>query len=87
MPKTRDLMLADWRREINALYGRVRQENDSRRAWRDFRSTRDKLFRQHPQSPLSESQRESFNELHYYSYRPDFRIIGKVATIRKPQRY
>ena len=31
-----------------------------------FRSTRDLLFKQHPQSPLNESQREIFRNLQYF---------------------
>ncbi len=47
-----ELALADWRREVFALYARVRESDDPRAAWDMWRRTRDRLFAEHPQSPL-----------------------------------
>jgi uncharacterized protein len=45
------LTLADWRRRVHALYGRVREDGPERGHAR-WRAGRDRLFRTHPQSPL-----------------------------------
>ncbi len=81
------LLLAGWRREISALYGRLRREKDPQLAWHDFRRTRDALFKKHPQSPLNKKQRESFNNLTYFSYRPDLRMVGSIRPILEPQMF
>ena len=87
MRDTHHLMLADWRRELTALYGRLRKEKDPHRAWHDFRDTRDTLFKQHPQSPLNKRQRETFKNLQYFPYRPDLRMVGLVRSIPEPRGY
>ncbi len=44
--------LHDWRRQVADLYAAVRAMNGEE-GWRHWRSVRDRLFREHPQSPLS----------------------------------
>lgn len=44
--------LWDWRRRVTELYASVRAERDPQRAWHAWRSERDAMFRDHPQSPL-----------------------------------
>lgn len=44
--------VADWRREVQALYGRMRGEKDPESAHELRRMGRDHLFATHPQSPL-----------------------------------
>jgi uncharacterized protein (DUF1684 family) len=46
------LELIDWRRRVAAMYAAVRAEPDPARAHAYWRAERDRLFREHPQSPL-----------------------------------
>ena len=73
-----ELELADWRREIFALYARVRASGDPRAAWEMWRQTRDRLFAEHPQSPLDDAGRAAFGGLPYHRYDPDFRVTADV---------
>ena len=73
-----ELDLADWRREIFALYARVRACEDSEAAWEMWRRTRDRLFAEHPSSPLDSAGRAAFTGLPYHRYDPDFRVTADV---------
>jgi uncharacterized protein len=62
------LALADWRRIVAALYADVRRlsgTGDVTGALRLWRETRERLYREHPQSPLPEERRATFRSLHY----------------------
>jgi uncharacterized protein (DUF1684 family) len=74
-----ELALLDWRREIFALYARVRAEDDPRAAWKRWRRTRDRMFSDHPQSPLSAEQRAGFGGLLHHRYDDDFRVMAEVV--------
>ena len=73
-----ELELADWRREIFALYARVRACNDPQAGWEMWRQTRDRLFADHPQSPLGAAGRAAFAGLPYHRYDPEFRVTADV---------
>jgi len=77
------LTLLDWRRRIADMYSAVREKlsTDARGAHALWRSTRDELFRTHPQSPLLESDRSTFGGLPYYDYDPRFATRGKVRPL------
>jgi uncharacterized protein (DUF1684 family) len=75
-----ELELADWRREIFALYARVRASDDPAAAWEMWRRTRDRLFAEHPQSPLDDAGRAAFRGLPYHRYDPGFRVTADVAA-------
>ncbi|WP_237477773.1 DUF1684 domain-containing protein [Lichenibacterium dinghuense] len=66
--------LWDWRRRVSDLYGAVRAEPDPRRAWTLWREARDRLFRDHPQSPLEPGARERFAGLPFFDYDPALRF-------------
>jgi uncharacterized protein (DUF1684 family) len=87
MRDTHHLTLANWRREVTVLYGRLRQEEDPHLAWLDFRRTRDTLFKRHPQSPLNMRQREMFNNVRYFPYNHELRIEGSIAPVSEPEMY
>ena len=72
------LDLLDWRRQVHALYGRVRMADDPKLGWKDWRRTRDELFRTHPQSPLAANARSSFSGLTYFDYDPACRVTAEV---------
>jgi uncharacterized protein (DUF1684 family) len=74
-----ELALADWRREVFALYARVRASNDPQAAWEMWRRTRDRLFAGHPQSPLDAAGRAAFGGLPYHRYDPAVRVTADVA--------
>lgn len=81
MAETRDFAaLADWRRQVHELYAVIRQTPaaEQANAWDTFRSTRDHLFRNHSQSPLSLEQRKTFSGLAYYPFNPDWRVVGTI---------
>lgn len=69
------LQLADWRRQVAALYARIRTSPDPAAAWRDWRQTRDALFAGHPQSPLPPDARAGFRDLPCYPYDPSLRFL------------
>jgi uncharacterized protein (DUF1684 family) len=62
-----DLALADWRRRIAGLYAEVRRlaVTDPVAAVERWRTVREQLYRQHPQSPVPESERPAFRALHF----------------------
>jgi uncharacterized protein (DUF1684 family) len=80
------LDLLDWKRRVFALYERVRGADDAEGAWRDWRSTRDELFRDHPQSPLQPGARQGFEGIDYFDYDPELRLRAEVAEA-EPKRH
>ncbi len=72
------LSLADWRREVSALYARVRAQADPRAAWTLWRATRDALFAEHPQSPLPATARHRSRGLPHYAYDPALRFAVRT---------
>jgi uncharacterized protein (DUF1684 family) len=73
------LALADWRRTIATLYADVRYRavTDPVEAWEHWRMTRERLYRDHEQSPVPEAERAAF-EAHYWSYDPVYRFEVEV---------
>ncbi|MDQ4095538.1 MAG: DUF1684 domain-containing protein [Actinomycetota bacterium] len=65
--------LLDWKRRVFALYAEIRA-CPPREGWQLWRRTRDALFRTHPQSPIPEAQRCSFDGISLYEYDPAFRV-------------
>lgn len=78
-----ELDLLDWKRKVFALYTDVRAASEPRAAWDEWRSTKDSMFANHPQSPIPESERASFRGLSYFDYDPSARVNG---TVREAQR-
>jgi hypothetical protein len=79
------MTLLDWKRRVFALYAEVRAERHPERGWSRWRDVRDELFRLHPQSPLPEAERSSFEGLRYFDYDPALRVLGHVEPA-EPQR-
>src|SRR5439155_2732652 len=77
------LTLLDWRRRVADMYSGVRAKlpTDAPAAHALWRSTRDELFRAHPQSPLLGSDRSTFRGLPYYDYDPRFAKRGRVRPL------
>jgi Uncharacterized conserved protein len=59
--------LADWRRQVAALYAEVRAMagTDPAVALAHWRAVRERLYREHPQSPVSAEAREGFRAAHF----------------------
>jgi hypothetical protein len=72
------LDLLDWKRQVFALYERVRAGSDPRTAWSEWRGTRDQLFRDHPQSPVPAERRSDFPGCSYFEYDPRARVLAEV---------
>ena len=73
--------LWDWRRRVSDLYGAVRAESEPRRAWTLWRETRDRLFRDHPQSPLEPEARRRFAGLPCFDYDPALRFAVRIDPL------
>ena len=78
--------LATYRRAVAGLYTvtRDRTRTPAERCAR-FRTERDHLFREHPQSALSAEQKVMFTGLDYFPYDPSFRFAVPVDAQIEPQ--
>ena len=68
------LEVADWRRQVAELYSRVRADPEPAHAHRVWREGRDRLFREHPQSPLPDDSPARDTGLPYWAYDRDLRF-------------
>jgi uncharacterized protein (DUF1684 family) len=75
------LAIGDWRRRVAELYSQVRATPDPLEAWLIWRSGRDDLFAQHPQSPLPARECASFRGLPYFDHDPSARVLATVAPV------
>ncbi len=62
------LRLLDWRRQVSGLYADVRATPHPQDGWARWRSGRDRLFAEHPDSPLTEAARAGFTGLPFADY-------------------
>jgi uncharacterized protein (DUF1684 family) len=76
------LTLADWRRRIAALYVEVRAmaASDPAVALAHWRAVRERMFREHPQSPVPVTDRETFRASHF-EHDPRLRIRARVEAV------
>lgn len=77
------MTLLDWRRTVAALYAEVRASAalDPVGALARFRAGRDRLFRDHPDSPLAPASRSSFVGLPYWPHDPSLRFEATVDPL------
>ena len=73
------LELADWKRRVLAMYARVREAGGDPDACEAFRTARDGLFREHPQSPLPAEERAGFAGIPYFAHRPEMRVEAELV--------
>jgi uncharacterized protein len=66
--------LTDWRRQVQELFARVRQESDPATGHQIWRKGRDELFRSHPQSPLLPADPLRASGIGYWPYDPALRF-------------
>jgi uncharacterized protein (DUF1684 family) len=74
------LSLLGWRREMLAIYSVARHGATPEEGWLEWRQERDGLFRDHPDSPLSEPARRSFTGLPFAPYNPGLRFVVPVRA-------
>ena len=70
------LALADWRRRVFAMYDALRR--DTRAGPMRvvaFRAAKDRLFAEHPSSPIPAERRHLFRGLAYWRHDPAFRFV------------
>lgn len=71
--------LLDYRRRVAALYAEARAATPSaEERCRRFRDGKDRLFHEHPASPLDARRRADFPGLAYAPYRACWRVIARV---------
>jgi uncharacterized protein (DUF1684 family) len=66
--------VADWRRQVFAIYAAVRESTDLYAAHDLWRRERDRLFAEHPSSPLLPDDLAVFTGLPTRPYDPDWRF-------------
>jgi len=73
------LTLADWRRRVATLYAEVRamSATDPATALAHWRAVRERLYREHPQSPVPAGARGDF-EARHFDHDPDLRFHAVV---------
>jgi uncharacterized protein (DUF1684 family) len=73
------LALADWRRRVAELYAALRADEraPSMRAVA-FRAARDRLFSEHPSSPVPENQRRDFRGVAYFRHAPQLALRARL---------
>jgi hypothetical protein len=81
------LAVADWRRQVFALYGAVRAESDPAKAHAVWQAGRDELLMTHPASPVPVEDREAYKGAEIGAYRPDLRFEVAVDTDVEPVRW
>jgi uncharacterized protein len=75
------LELLDWRRVVAELYAEVRARPHSQQTVDWFRDQRDRLFREHPQSPIPANARQAFRSLSYWDWDPLGRVHAQFEPI------
>jgi uncharacterized protein (DUF1684 family) len=77
MARNEYLELADWRRRVASMWDAWRSDaaTDPERATTAFRQAKDRLFAEHPQSPLLAEERATFEGLRYWPYDPAWRMV------------
>ncbi|HXD60606.1 MAG TPA: DUF1684 domain-containing protein [Lacisediminihabitans sp.] len=68
------LEVADWRRNVFALYAAVREAADPATGHELWRAGRDRLFAEHPSTPLLPDDRPGFTALPVEPYDPAWRF-------------
>jgi uncharacterized protein (DUF1684 family) len=77
------LTLAHWRRSVAELYADARAiaRQDPADATARFRAARDRLFVEHPDSPIGAAERPRWSGA-WYGYDPAWRVVGMVSVAR-----
>lgn len=71
--------LWDWRRRVAGMYAAARMAETPEAGWLAWRAERDRLFRDHPQSPIED--RASFAGVPLFEYDPSLRFAVGLRPI------
>ncbi len=82
------LTLLEWRRAVAALYADVRASAaaDPEGTLARFRAGKDRLFREHPDTPLTVDARRTFEGLPYWPHDPGLRFEVEVEPLEPEPR-
>jgi len=77
------LELADWRRQVASLFGAWRSASarDPGAATLAFRAAKERLFAEHPQSPLRADERAAGRGLDHWPYDPTYRMTLRLEPV------
>lgn len=78
------LELLDWRRRMAELFADLRRRPHDAETLAWFRAQKDTLFRDHPQSPIPESDRQHFPGLAYWPFDPSARVEAHFTPVDEP---
>ena len=79
------LTLVDWRRQVSDLYAAVSADADPESGHARWRAGRDRLFREHPQSPLAADDPLRTTGLPYWPYDPALRLEAELGVTGPPE--
>jgi uncharacterized protein (DUF1684 family) len=72
------LQLTDWRRQVGELYARVRTLGASIDTWQVWRDGKQRLYRNHPQSPVPQSERSGY-VFACFDHDPSMRVAAALV--------
>jgi uncharacterized protein (DUF1684 family) len=81
-----ELALSEWRREVFEMYREVRLDGDPEAAHGRWRARRDRLFRNHSESPLAADDPLRQTGIPYWPYDPRLRFSLPVVKAAQPAR-
>lgn len=72
------VQLAEWRRTVSELYAQVRALGSGEAAWAGWRAGKERLYREHPQSPVSEDRRRGYR-FECFPYDGSMRALAELT--------
>jgi uncharacterized protein (DUF1684 family) len=74
------MQLADWRRQVGELYALVRSLGAGERAWDAWREGKERLYREHPQSPVPAEHRTRYT-FECFRYDASMRVAANLVPV------
>jgi uncharacterized protein (DUF1684 family) len=65
-----------------SAYPQGRSDQEIIQGIREYREARDRFFKEHPRSPLNDSERPNFKRLGYYPFDLKYRVEGKIERYK-----
>jgi uncharacterized protein (DUF1684 family) len=75
------LELLDWRRQVAELFAELRRRPPDAASLAWFRTQKDRLFKEHAQSPIPAADRPGFQGLNYWPFDPARRVEAKFIPV------
>ena len=83
MPNSPYLELLDWRRQVGRLFADLRSRSPDAATLAWFRAQKDRLFKDHPQSPIPLAERDQFTGLAYWPFDASRRVEARFTPVRR----